>query len=486
MKRTRGWILAAALGAALGCDGGGVSSGDRVLVSKCQYETGIKQPQRYDVVVFKFPKGPIENNTPKNYIKRLLGLPGEIIAIFFGRLFHFATPTGAPPPFQDPDDPNVNAKELWRKGHMHVDDKQHHKLFDEGAFKILRKTPSVMLALRRIVYDNNFQAKDMLAYPRWAPAKESGWKDEKLHSFSYAGAPAEQVDWLRYQHLLRPKGGGPIPGNLDLKPELITDFMSYNSFHLDFHEQSVGANWVGDLMLECRVDALKGEGEFWMELSKGINRFQARWDLATGICTLFKVEYQRDETSKTGLKQIQIVELDSKPTKLRGPGAYQVRFANIDARLTVWVDRELPFGDGKDYPPPEVKNGAEEKDLDGINLQRRRGPTRNDLEPASIGAKGAAVQVGQVKLWRDTYYSLTPGSDVGLHGDDFFANPQSWEPYRTMEYKTMYVQPGHYLCLGDNSQASSDGREWGLVPDRLMLGRALMVYYPFHRAGPIR
>ena len=42
------------------------------------------------------------------------------------------------------------------------------------------------------------------------------------------------------------------------------------------------------------------------------------------------------------------------------------------------------------------------------------------------------------------------------------------------------MQPGHYLCLGDNSTESSDSRDWGAVPERLMLGRALMVYYPFY------
>jgi signal peptidase I len=59
-----------------------------------------------------------------------------------------------------------------------------------------------------------------------------------------------------------------------------------------------------------------------------------------------------------------------------------------------------------------------------------------------------------------------------------------------MPVRTYYVQPGHFLCLGDNSPHSSDGRAWGLVPERLMLGRALMVYYPFpplgeKRFGPI-
>jgi hypothetical protein len=44
--------------------------------------------------------------------------------------------------------------------------------------------------------------------------------------------------------------------------------------------------------------------------------------------------------------------------------------------------------------------------------------------------------------------------------------------------QTFYVQPGHYFCLGDNSSSSSDGRDWGLVPERLMLGKAVVVYWP--------
>jgi signal peptidase I len=46
--------------------------------------------------------------------------------------------------------------------------------------------------------------------------------------------------------------------------------------------------------------------------------------------------------------------------------------------------------------------------------------------------------------------------------------------------------------MGDNSAESSDSRYWGLVPERLMLGRALVVYFPFwplgsvNRAGTIR
>ena len=497
MKRPRAWFLAAALGAALGCNNSSSNSGDRVLVDKMQYEAGIRQPQRFDVVVFKYPNGPIENNTPKNYIKRLLGLPGEILAIFFGRLFRFAPPPGERVPVlpvQEAGAAPVNPKDLWHKDFMFINNENCKKLFDEGRFTIIRKTPSVMMALRRIVYDNDYQAKDMINFPRWEPRKGSQWVADKRFGFSNAAAKSEQIDWLRYQHLVRPKVG-PLPG--ELKPQLITDFMGYNAFetmdrrgHPQNHTPA--ENWVGDLMLECQVEATKGEGEFWLELSKGINRFQARWDLGSGICTLFKCTYKEvDEGGKRNFQQVERVELDSKPTKLRGPGTYQVRFANIDARLTVWVERELPFGDGKDYPPPEVRNGAEEdaKQLDDIDLKKRRGPTGNDLQPASIGANGGEVKVHHLRLWRDTYYTLSPGGcDVRPFGDApiSLSDPEQWSEYRKMDFKTMYVQPGHFLCLGDNSQASSDSREWGLVPQRLMLGRALLVYFPFQRAGPIR
>src|SRR5207244_6253474 len=148
------------------------------------------------------------------------------------------------------------------------------------------------------------------------------------------------------------------------------------------------------------------------------------------------------------------------PTDLKKPGSYRLRFANVDERLIVWVDGSLPFGDGVAYRPLHVESK----------------PTANDLEPASIGVQGAAVNVEDLVLWRDTYYT------------------NSQTTY------TLYVQPGHYLCMGDNSPQSSDSRSWGrqdthdtrggLVPERLMLGRALMVYWPFwpanNRAGPIK
>jgi signal peptidase I len=513
--RRRTWICGAVLAAAMGCGGAGANSGDRVLVSKANYETGIRDPKRFDVVVFKFPDRPVENNTPKNYIKRLLGLPGEILAFFFGRLHRWAPQPGEAPPYDDKQD-GVDPLLLRTHRFMHEDDELARKWFEEGKFEIVRKTPDIMMALRRNVYSNDHQAKDMAAFPRWQHAKTSTWKGDGKTGFIHTdpgskdaakidadkndaakngadknAADQAGIDWLRYQHLVRPLDG-PVAGNLDIKPQLITDFMSYNSFVLDDrNDRTPKPNWVGDLMLEAEVEATKSDGEFMMQLSKGIHRFEARFDLASGVCTLVKNEYEEaDDAGTKVMKLTESTELDKKGTKLRGPGTYTVRFANIDARLTVWVDRELPFGHGKDYPPPEVRNLPEEKDLDDITVMRRRGPTLNDLEPASFGSRGGAVHVRHLRLFHDTYYSLEASkSDVGDEPASFWSNPDAWRQtgaFRTMKFKTLYVQPGHYLCLGDNSQASSDSREWGTVPERLMLGRALLVYYPFDRAGAIR
>ena len=36
-----------------------------------------------------------------------------------------------------------------------------------------------------------------------------------------------------------------------------------------------------------------------------------------------------------------------------------------------------------------------------------------------------------------------------------------------------------YFAMGDNSTNSLDGRSWGFVPEKAIIGRALLVYYPF-------
>jgi signal peptidase I len=74
-----------------------VANGDRILVLKCIYQ--FLEPHRWDVIVFKNPVNPTEN-----YIKRLIGLPGDTVEIIDGDVYIDGLIARKPPEIQ---------KELW-------------------------------------------------------------------------------------------------------------------------------------------------------------------------------------------------------------------------------------------------------------------------------------------------------------------------------------------------------------------------------------
>ncbi|MBE3587458.1 MAG: signal peptidase I [Thermoanaerobacteraceae bacterium] len=54
--------------------------GDRIIVSKLSYRIG--EPHRGDIVVFKYPLDP-----DRDFVKRLIGMPGETVALRNSRLY---------------------------------------------------------------------------------------------------------------------------------------------------------------------------------------------------------------------------------------------------------------------------------------------------------------------------------------------------------------------------------------------------------------
>ncbi|NOX63116.1 MAG: signal peptidase I [Chloroflexi bacterium] len=54
--------------------------GERVIVSRIHYIIG--EPQRGDVIVFQYPRDP-----SRDFVKRIIGMPGETIAIRNGQVF---------------------------------------------------------------------------------------------------------------------------------------------------------------------------------------------------------------------------------------------------------------------------------------------------------------------------------------------------------------------------------------------------------------
>lgn len=61
-----------------------------------------------------------------------------------------------------------------------------------------------------------------------------------------------------------------------------------------------------------------------------------------------------------------------------------------------------------------------------------------------------------------------------------------YKPYGAFsDGRSVKVEPHFYYALGDNSENSLDSRYWGQVPEKAVVGRSLIIFYPFSaRWGP--
>ena len=418
--------------------------GDRILVGKFCYQ--FNDPQRWDVAVFKYPGG-----AKTNFIKRLVGMPGEDLKIHHGDIFT-AEPTGP------------SAQPRWT---------------------IARKPPEKLLAMLQPVFDNEVMPRIVeRGWPiRWAQYPNKAWEVDDYRTFQTEGVPSGEV-WLQYEHRVPTAeewrirlGGGSLPAHLPA-PQLVSDFCAYNTSHVVNSDRYDGfrptppaaLHWVGDLALQCTLQTKNNAGEALFELVEGGRRFQCRIDVATGKATL------RIPGADTTSFQ------PSAQTEVRGPGQHEILFSNCDDQLLLWVDgSQVQF----DAPTAYQRLG---------NVQ----PDQADLAPVGIGsASGAALRVSQLKIFRDIYYIAERShqtTDNGMVITDFrvvyegaLADPTVWprafDP-GNVEEAVFQLEEDQFLALGDNSAKSKDGRLWEkedfehFVQRDLLIGKALYIYWP--------
>lgn len=445
-----------------------VFNGDRILVNK-----QVPGFERFDVVVFKNPE---EGHV--NYIKRLVGLPGEVVRV--------------------------------RKGDVWVQQPNA-----EG-FEIQRKDPYVQKDIQLTVYDDQHPARPLIeaGWPeRWEPSErstgdghvgqwrpaENAWQPDRL-TRSYHCEASEQTSWLRYRHFL--PGAAAWNGREELQPtaSLITDFCSFNS---NASANAHGLYWVGDLTLNATVDVESiAEGSTaLLELVDGPRLVQCEIDLTTGLATLTLQDSGNPDSVET---------LAQGRTPLDHADEFQISFANVDDRICLFVDGDLiEF----DQPTTYVDSMLPE-------------PTEKDLAPVGIAFANTAVTVSNLLLERDIYYrndvipfdhddgAIQPNysgmdtseREVNDSGNRQLSalldNPEAWARQyaeavaiqlnnygRFGEYA---LADDEYLMFGDNSAMSKDSRLFdyyarplsGIYSHRYavrrqdLIGKALFIFWP--------
>ncbi len=289
---------------------------------------------------------------------------------------------------------------------------RHGDVYADG--RLLRKDLAQQRALAVLVHDASFQ-------PRREPARPRRWRAERADSrwkavgagFAHAAGPQDEpIDWLVYHH------GRQSP---------VTDLSGYNPWQPRREED---VHPVADLMLSFRLGYVSGGGTFHVRMGDGRDRFEAR------------LTFERDQ-GHYGVfcNDRRLPHAAGKLSAARGQRLVEVSL--VDQQFLLALDGRTLVAWSYERPEPRPIPSA---------------------CPLAIGVQGLQATVGDLRVYRDVYYT----DPMGSHG------PGPSNPPRRLG-------AGQYYVLGDNSPVSEDSRQWpkwGEVDAKLFVGKPLAAVAP--------
>jgi len=296
--------------------------------------------------------------------------------------------------------------------------------------QIVRKTLPEIRAMRIPIHDSRFQPRDGSRWPRWQfrsatsdALVDGGWSLQD-GQFAYTAGKREnrpREDWLEYKHW-DPSGG---------QYGLVRDFYGYNGGDLR------AENDVADVGMETRLCVSEAVDAISVAVQSGSDQFTVRIPVG-----------RRGTIELLRNNQRQALMNCWNPFEESGlwPRSLVLEAAVFDRRMQVAIDGRLLF-DPFDFDDPLP-------------------PGRASDSPIALGVRGGALEVTELKIYRDIYYTSslanTPRHSHGMS-------------------TAVRLGADEFFVLGDNSPVSNDSRFWNegpVVRGSMFVGRPFLVHLP--------
>ena len=404
------------------------TQGDQLLVFKNAYSS--RRPHRWEVVVFRNPADPGEA-----YVKRVIGLPGERVLVQDGDIFIngqrqskpleeiLATELTVYDDTHRPGDAGWQPRWLlsagWQDGPngfacetttTWATVRYQHWLRTGGQHQTTTTVPQdALISARRLFEDGEgfpFVVQDRIEFDAAASTITcSGVMTDDLREL-LLGASADP-DWQT--------AISQLAVNSHLAP--ISDNYGYN--------RGQSANPVRDIGFELVLSGADGAGQFAMQLDTSAGPCNVVFDIGAGEAVLFGPSGR---------------EIDRATLEAAWAQEATLGLRHVDSRLLVTINNRAIFAP--------------------LDLSAQDRSIALGTSPLGFAARGAALQVREVRVLRDIHY--TPGRAVNGVRQEFELSDEQ------------------YFVLGDNSPVSSDSRNWtnGAISTSHLIGKPMIVHLP--------
>lgn len=415
-------------------------SGDRILVFK--YLFSIYDPKRFDVVVFKAPHEP-----QTNYIKRLVGLPGDQVALVDGDVFVRHPAAG----------------EVLRAG---------EDLWSLPGWQVQRKPERAQRAEWQDVFSSEYQPlnpaiRGSSGYPfksPWlAPAGDHDWQIEGKCSYEYHGTGPTVLSW-------------------DTSRRPVEDAYPYNETRSG---QRSATFPVSDLNMSCGFEPLS-DGPVSLSAVVRTREHEFRAVIQDRAVTLQMGPLGKDTGSGRSVSNWTTIGSGTLKHPLKKGSVSNIEVWHVDQTIQLWEDGSLIAKGEYNWSPSERTRFtiglSPEQVLSEWNTHHRNVFAEQSRypNPEIRWELSSPVRMHRVGLRRDIHYQ------AGVE-------PTVQPPRATHPLTTKTLSGDQFFVCGDNSPQSLDARLWGdpdpwvakvidstpgVVPRDLMIGKAFFVYFP--------